>query len=72
VLVLETVLMVLLGLGAGVAAALLAVAPALASGQARLPLAWITAAGGLTLVAAVTAAAFATTRAVIPPRPQAE
>jgi putative ABC transport system permease protein len=71
-LVLETVLMVLLGLGAGVAAALLAVAPALASGQARLPLAWIAAAGGLALVAAVAAAALAATRAVVPMRPQAE
>jgi hypothetical protein len=64
--------MVLLGLGAGVAAALLAVAPALASGQARLPLAWIAAAGGLTLLAALAAAALAATRAVIPSRPRAE
>ena len=72
VLVLETVLMVLLGLGAGVAAALLAVAPALASGQARLPLAWIAATGGLALVAAVTAAAVAATRAVIPAHPTAD
>jgi hypothetical protein len=55
-----------------VAAALLAVAPALASGQARLPLAWIAAAGGLTLLAALAAAALAATRAVIPSRPRAE
>ncbi|MFM7138010.1 MAG: FtsX-like permease family protein, partial [Planctomycetota bacterium] len=72
VLVLETVLMVLLGLAAGVAAALLAVAPALARGQARLPLAWIAAAGGLALVAAVTTAAVTATRAVIPARPAAD
>jgi ABC-type antimicrobial peptide transport system permease subunit len=72
VLVLETAIMVLLGLGAGVAAALLAVAPALASGQARLPLAWIAAASGLALVAALAAATFAATQAVIPTRPQAE
>jgi len=69
VLILETVLMVLLGLAAGVAAALLAVAPALMSGQARLPLAWIAAAGGLALVTAVAAAAVAATRAAIPARP---
>jgi hypothetical protein len=72
VLVLETLLMVLLGLAAGVAAALLAIAPALASGQARLPLAWIAAAGGLALTAALAAATLAATRAVIPTRPQAE
>jgi hypothetical protein len=72
VLVLETVLMVLLGLGAGIAAALLAVAPALAGGQARLPLAWIATAGGLALAAAVAAATLAATRAVIPARPAAD
>jgi hypothetical protein len=72
VLVLETVLMVLLGLGAGIAAALLAVAPALAGGQARLPLAWIATAGGLALAAAVAAATLAATRAAIPARPAAD
>lgn len=72
VLVFETLLMVWLGLAAGVAAALLAVAPALASGQARLPLAWIAATGGLALTAALAAATVAATRAVIPTRPQAE
>jgi putative ABC transport system permease protein len=72
VLMLETLLMVLVGLGAGVAAALLAVAPALADGQARLPVEWIAGAGGLALVTALAAAAVAASRAVIPTRPQAD
>jgi putative ABC transport system permease protein len=72
VLVVETVLMVLLGLATGVAAALLAVAPALTSGQARLPLAWIVATAGLALLAAVAAATLAATQAAIPARPAAD
>ncbi len=72
VLVVETVLMVLLGLATGVAAALLAVAPALTSGQARLPLAWIAATAGLALLAAVAAATLTATQAAIPARPAAD
>ncbi|MFM8414055.1 MAG: FtsX-like permease family protein [Planctomycetota bacterium] len=71
-LVLETLLMVGLGLVAGIAAALLAVAPALASGQARLPVAWIAATCAASLLAALVAAAVAATKGVIPVRPQAE
>jgi len=61
-----------LGLVAGTAAALVAVAPALASGQARPPLAWIAVACGLSLAAAVVAATLAATRAAIPTRPIAD
>jgi putative ABC transport system permease protein len=71
-LVLETVLMVALGLAVGAAAALLAVAPALASGQARVPLAWIAATSGLAVAAAAAAAAVTISQAVIPARPRAE
>jgi putative ABC transport system permease protein len=71
-LVMETVLMVVLGLAVGAAAALVAVAPALASGQARVPLVWIAITSGLALSAAVIASAVAATQAVIPTRPRAE
>jgi len=71
-LTLETLIMVGLGLVAGTAAALVAVAPALASGQARPPLAWIAVACGLSLAAAVVAATLAATRAAIPTRPIAD
>jgi putative ABC transport system permease protein len=70
-LVLETVLMVVLGLAAGTAAALVAVAPALAGGQAELPVAWIAITSGLALAAAVLAATAAASQAVIPHRPPA-
>jgi len=70
-LVLETVLMVVLGLAAGTTAALVAVAPALAGGQARLPVAWIAITSGLALAAAVAAATAAASQAVIPHRPPA-
>lgn len=71
-LVMETVLMVVLGLAVGTAAAVVAVAPALASGQARVPLAWIAITSGLALAAAGIASAVAATQAVIPTRPRAE
>jgi len=71
-LVLETLLMVGLGLAVGTAAAVLAVAPALASGQARVPLAWIVITSGLALATAGIASAVAVTQAVIPTRPRAE
>jgi hypothetical protein len=48
------------------------VAPALASGQARVPLAWIAATSALAVAAAVAAAAVAGSQAVIPARPRAE
>lgn len=70
-LVLETVLMVVLGLAAGTAAALVAVAPALTGGQAELPVAWIAITSGLALAAAVVAATAAASQAVIPHRPPA-
>jgi len=70
-LVLETVFMVVLGLVAGGAAALLAVAPAIADAQARLPVGGIALTGGLALGAAGLAAAAAARRAVIPDRPLA-
>ena len=71
-LVVETALMVVLGLAAGTAAALLAVAPALASSQAQLPVAWIVATCGLSLGSATLATAFAVTRTTIPTRPCAQ
>jgi putative ABC transport system permease protein len=71
-LVMETLLMVGLGLAVGGIAAIVAVAPAIASGQARVPVAWIAITGGLTLAAALGAATLATTQAVIPSRPRAE
>jgi putative ABC transport system permease protein len=71
-LVMETLLMVALGLAAGAVAALVAVAPALASGQARVPLAWIAITCGLALAAATAAAVLAASQAVIPASPRAE
>jgi putative ABC transport system permease protein len=68
-LVLETLLTVLAGLTAGMAAACLAVAPALARGEARLPLTWIALTAGVTFAAASLAAALAASRASIPTRP---
>ncbi|MBM4023439.1 MAG: FtsX-like permease family protein, partial [Planctomycetes bacterium] len=71
-LALETLITVGLGLVAGTAAALLAVAPALQVGEARPPLAWIALTSGLALSAAVVAATLAATRAAIPTRPIAD
>ncbi len=68
-LVLETLTTVMVGLGVGILAACLAVAPALAGGEARLPLRWIAITTGTSLAAAVLAAGFAASRGVIPTRP---
>ena len=70
-LVLETLVTVGLGLAAGTLAGCLAVAPALADASARLPLGWIAATCGLTLLTAVVAAVAAAARAPIPERPRA-
>ena len=69
-LVLETLAAVGAGIGAGTLAALLAVWPALAGGAARVPTAWAAGSAGLTLAAAVGAAAWATARMAIPERPR--
>jgi hypothetical protein len=71
-LVLETLWTVGLGLAAGTAAAVLAVAPALAAAGGRLPLGWIAAAGGLVLAVAVAAGLAAAAGHTIPERPQAD
>jgi len=55
VVVLETVLMVALGLAVGTLAGCLAVVPAFASGRAGMPVGWIACTWGLTLAAAVLA-----------------
>ena len=68
-LVCETIVTVVVGLSVGIAAACLAVAPALASGQASLPVTWIGITVATTLAAAGTAAAFAAGWAMIPSRP---
>ncbi len=71
-LVLETLAMVSLGLAIGAAAACLAVMPALLTGQAQFPLAWIAVATGSSLIAAVVASTAAASRHVIPIRPRSE
>lgn len=71
-LVLETVSMVGLGLAVGGVSACLAVAPALASGSARVPLAWTAMVTGGSLTAAILAAVAAASRQTIPVRPRAE
>ncbi len=68
-LMLETLVTVGLGLAAGVLAGCLAVAPALAGADARLPLGWIAFTCGLTAATAVVASLVAAARAPIPPRP---
>ncbi|MFM1902161.1 MAG: hypothetical protein RLZZ440_61 [Planctomycetota bacterium] len=68
-LVLETLVTVLVGLSAGIAAATLAVAPALTSGEARLPLAWIGITSAATMGTAALAAGLAASRGTIPSRP---
>ena len=70
-LVLETLVTVGLGLAAGTLAGCLAVTPALVAATARVPVGWILATCGLTLVIAVTAAVAAASRAPIPERPGA-
>jgi putative ABC transport system permease protein len=71
-LVLETLVTVALGLAAGIAAATLAVAPALTGGEARLPLAWIAITVVATLATAAVAAGLAASRGTIPSRPPRE
>ena len=69
-LALETLVSVGLGIVAGTLAGGVAVWPALTGGTARLPLAWIAASGGLTLVSAIVAGWLASTRTAIPERPR--
>ena len=64
VVVLETLLMVVLGLAVGTLAGCLAVVPAFASGRAGVPVGWIACTWGLTLAAAVLAG-FAAARRVV-------
>jgi hypothetical protein len=66
----EALVTVGLGLAAGTLAGCLAVTPALAAASARVPLGWIAATCGLTLVTAVVAAVTAASRASIPERPR--
>jgi ABC-type lipoprotein release transport system permease subunit len=68
-LVLETLAAVVAGLVAGTLAGAAAVWPALVDGSARVPVGWIARSAGLTLLAAVGAAAWASGRAAIPERP---
>ncbi len=68
-LVLETLVTVLIGLATGIAAATLAVAPAMAGGQAQLPLVWIGITVAVTLASGALAAAVAASRGTIPTRP---
>jgi len=78
--VIETLLTVGLGLAVGTAAGLLAVTPLLADGwgpsggpgPARLPLGWIAATAGLSLLCAVVAGLAAASRHAIPVRPSCE
>ena len=71
-LALETILMVAIGLSVGTTAAVVAVSPALVSGEAELPLAWIAITSAVSLAAAVAAATIVTFRAVIPIRPRSD
>jgi putative ABC transport system permease protein len=71
-LALETLVTVGLGVAAGALAGLLAVVPAIASGNARVPLAWIAVTGGLTLLTAVAASLLVSSRRTIPERPGLE
>lgn len=68
-LVLETLVTVLTGLAAGIAAATLAVAPAMAAGQAKLPLVWIGITVAVTLASGALAATVGASRGTIPTRP---
>jgi hypothetical protein len=62
VVVLETLLMVFLGLAVGTLAGCLALVPAFASGRAGVPVGWIACTWGLTLAAAVAAGLVAARR----------
>jgi len=64
VVVLETLLMVALGLAVGTLAGCLAVVPAFTSGRAGMPVGWIACTWGLTLTAAVLAGLSAARRVV--------
>jgi len=64
VVVLETLLMVALGLAVGTLAGCLAVVPAFTSGRAGMPVGWIACTWGLTLTAAVLAGLAAARRVV--------
>ena len=64
VVVLETLLMVALGLAVGTLAGCLAVVPAFTSGRAGMPVGWIACTWGLTLAAAVLAGLAAARRVV--------
>jgi hypothetical protein len=68
-LVLETLAAVVAGIVAGTIAGAVAVWPALVAGSARVPIGWIALSAGLTLVAALGAAAWAAGRTAIPERP---
>ena len=69
-LALETVAAVAAGVAAGTLAGGVAVWPAIVSGAARVPTAWIAVSGALVLAAAVAATVWATSRAAIPERPR--
>jgi hypothetical protein len=67
----ETLLTVGLGLAAGSLAGCLAVAPLLAGGTGRVPLAWMALAGGLALASAAVACLVTSNWQAIPERPRA-
>ena len=67
----ETLTTVGLGLAAGSVAGCLAVAPLLAGGTGRVPLAWMTVAGGLALASAAAASLLSCRGQAIPERPRA-
>jgi ABC-type antimicrobial peptide transport system permease subunit len=71
-LVLETLVTVGLGVATGAVAGLLAVVPAIATGNARVPLGWIAVTGGLTLATAILASLLVSSRRTIPERPSLE
>lgn len=71
-LALETLITVGLGVAAGALAGLLAVVPAIAAGNARVPLGWIAFTGGLTMLTAIAASLLVSSRRTIPERPALE
>jgi|GEM_PF-527938 len=70
IILLETAIMVGIGLLIGTLSGCLAVAPSLVQGRASVPLGWILATSGLSLLTAIAAGIFAASHATIPSRPE--
>ena len=70
IILLETAIMVGIGLMIGTLSGCLAVTPSLVQGRASVPLGWIVATSGLSLLTAIAAGLFAASQATIPTRPQ--